>query len=76
LDWLSELWSVLYLQTKRNARTLAGQGEFQTRLLPAAAEQMHHETTRCHHATSGADPMRRSAREAWPGSHPSAARRP
>ena len=50
LDWLSELWSVLYLQPRRTARTLAGQGEFQTRLLPAAAEQMRSETARCQHS--------------------------
>jgi hypothetical protein len=49
LDWLSELWSVLYLQSKRSASTLAGQGEWQTRLLPAAAEQMAVETSRCDH---------------------------
>jgi hypothetical protein len=51
LDWLSELWSVLYLQPRRTAGTLAGQAEWQTRLLTAAAEQMAVETTRCEHAT-------------------------
>jgi hypothetical protein len=50
LDWLSELWSVLYLQRSRNDRVLAGQAEFQTRLLPAAAEQLAAETARCEHA--------------------------
>jgi len=50
LDWLSELWSVLYLATRRNGGTLAAQGEWQTRLLPAAAEQMAYETTGCPHA--------------------------
>ncbi len=50
LDWLSELWSVLYLQSRRNASVLAGQAEFQTRLLPAAAEQLADETARCEHA--------------------------
>src|ERR1022692_4088468 len=40
LDWLSELWSVLYLAPRRNSSTLAAQSEWQTRLLPAAAEQM------------------------------------
>jgi hypothetical protein len=69
LDWLSELWSVLYLQPRRTARTLAGQGEFQTRLLPAAAEQMHQETTRCRHA----DTWRAGGP---PRSYPSAARKP
>jgi len=50
LDWLSELWSVLYLQPRRTAGTLAGQAEWQTRLLTAAAEQMAAETSRCEHA--------------------------
>ena len=49
LDWLSELWSVLYLQPRRTAGTLAGQAEWQTRLLTAAAEQMAAETSRCEH---------------------------
>ena len=38
LDWLSELWSVLYLQPRRTTGTLAGQAEWQTRLLTAAAD--------------------------------------
>ena len=50
LDWLSELWSVLYLQPSRTAGTLAGQAEWQTRLLAAAADQMARETRRCAHA--------------------------
>jgi hypothetical protein len=50
LDWLSELWSVLYLQPRRTAGTLVGQAEWQTRLLTAAAEQMAAETGRCEHA--------------------------
>jgi len=50
LDWLSELWSVLYLTSRRNGGTLAAQGEWQTRLLPAAAEQMALESTSCQHA--------------------------
>jgi len=51
LDWLSELWSVLYLQPRRTTGTLAGQGAgWQTRLLTAAAEQMAAETSRCEHA--------------------------
>ena len=53
LDWLSELWSVLYLHRRRGPRDLASQAEFQTRLLPAASEQMAMETARCEHATSG-----------------------
>jgi hypothetical protein len=50
LDWLSELWSVLYLQPQRTTSTLAGQAEWQTRLLTAAAEQMATETARCEHS--------------------------
>jgi hypothetical protein len=50
LDWLMELWSVLYLTGKRSAPVLASQAEWQTRLLPALAEQMYLETTRCQHA--------------------------
>ncbi len=52
LDWLSELWSVLYLQPRRTTGTLAGQSEWQTRLLTAAAEQMTRETSRCEHAAA------------------------
>jgi hypothetical protein len=50
LDWLMELWSALYLSPERKPPTLASQAEWQTRLLPALAEQMHLETTRCQHA--------------------------
>jgi hypothetical protein len=51
LDWLSELWSVLYLAPSRTPRTLAGQAEWHTRLLTAAAEQLARETRGCgHHA--------------------------
>jgi hypothetical protein len=49
LDWLMELWSALYLAPKRETPTLASQAEWQTRLLPALAEQFHIETTRCEH---------------------------
>ena len=49
LDWLMELWSVLYLTPGRTTALLASQAEWQTRLLPALAEQMHIETTRCAH---------------------------
>ena len=52
LDWLSELWSVLYLRPARTPGTLAGQAEWHTRLLTAAAEQLARETRRCGHATS------------------------
>lgn len=50
LDWLSELWSVLYLQSRRTANILTSQAEFQIRVLPAAAEQLAAETARCEHA--------------------------
>jgi hypothetical protein len=49
LDWLSELWSVLYLGPHRTGGTLAAQAEWQTRLLPAAADQMAYEATGCQH---------------------------
>jgi hypothetical protein len=52
LDWLSELWSVLYLAPKRTAGTLAGQAEWHTRLLAAAADQLARETRRCTHSTA------------------------
>jgi hypothetical protein len=51
LDWLSELWSVLYLAPARTPGTLAGQAEWHTRLLTAAAEQLARETRGCHHDT-------------------------
>jgi hypothetical protein len=50
LDWLMELWSALDLTGKRGAAVLASQAEWQTRLLPALAEQMYIETTRCQHS--------------------------
>lgn len=49
LDWLMELWSTLYLPAERDAATLASQAEWQARLLPALAAQMHAETSRCQH---------------------------
>jgi hypothetical protein len=53
LDWLSELWSVLYLAPTRTAGTLAGQAEWHTRLLAAAAGQLARETRGCAHSTGG-----------------------
>jgi hypothetical protein len=50
LDWLSELWSFLYLDPERTAISLAAQAEWQTRLLPAAAGQMAFEAARCNHS--------------------------
>lgn len=55
LDWLSELWSALYLAPQRDTRILAAQAEWQTRLLPAAAEQMAYEAAGCGH-NRGATP--------------------
>ena len=52
LDWLSELWSVLYLAPARTQGTLAGQAEWHTRLLAAAADQLARETRSCAHGTS------------------------
>jgi hypothetical protein len=50
LDWLSELWSVLYLAPQRDGPVLAAQAEWHTRLLPAAASHMAADTSDCHHA--------------------------
>ncbi len=63
LDWLSELWSVLYLQPDRAPATLAGQAEWHTRLLPAAAALMAAEARRCHHASD-------RDRAGWAGARP------
>jgi hypothetical protein len=52
LDWLSELWSVLYLSPDRGTSALAGQAEWQTRYLPAAVEQILAETATCDHAVA------------------------
>jgi hypothetical protein len=49
LDIMSELHSVLYFQPKRTASLLSAQAEYSTRILPAFAEQMRQETTRCTH---------------------------
>ena len=63
LDWLSELWSVLDLQPRRTTGALAGQAEWQTRLLTAAAEQMTRETSRFEHAaTRNGSPARTGTR--------------
>ena len=51
LDWLSELWSVLYLAPGRTGGTLAGQAEWHIRLLTVAAEQLARETRGCAHGT-------------------------
>ena len=64
LDWLSELWSFLYLDPERTAASLAAQAEWQTRLLPAAAEQMAFDATGCPHARMHSSPP---ATRRWPG---------
>ena len=56
LDWLSELWSVLYLGLERDGRTLAAQAEWHIRLLPAAADQMASEARGCQHASRRSHP--------------------
>ena len=53
LDWLMELWTVLYLTPERKISAVASQAEWQTRLLPALAEQLHYETTKCEHDRPG-----------------------
>lgn len=53
LDWLSELWMVLYLSPERKASTPGAQGDFQTRILPAAVQQMTAEARACQHQITG-----------------------
>jgi hypothetical protein len=62
LDWLMELWSILYLAPDRTAGKLASQAEWQIRLLPALAEQLYLETTRCQHTREPAPHRPSSAR--------------
>jgi hypothetical protein len=52
LDLLSEIWSVLHLNEKRTPLTLAGQADWQTRVMPAIADQLAAETRSCNHAVS------------------------
>ena len=52
LDVLAELWSVLYLQPARSPAVVSAQAEYQARIVPAIAEQLMTETTRCGHATT------------------------
>jgi hypothetical protein len=50
LDWLAELWQVLFLHPTRTAGLLQSQAEFSTRILPAAVDQLAAETTgSCEH---------------------------
>jgi len=49
LDILSTLWSALYLQPRRSPGLVSAQAEYQARILPALADQLHVETSRCGH---------------------------
>ena len=49
LDILSGMWSVLYLQPRRTPGLLSAQAEYQARILPALADQLRLETSRCGH---------------------------
>ena len=53
LDILAELWSVLYLAGERPPSLLTAQAEYQARILPALAEQITVETSRCRHRREG-----------------------
>jgi len=53
LDVLSELWMVLYLTPRRSMASLAGQAEYQTRILPLYVAQMAAEAKGCGHAARG-----------------------
>jgi hypothetical protein len=55
IDILAELWSVLYLTTRTPA-ILSAQAEYQARILPALADQMAAETTRCPHTRARIPP--------------------
>lgn len=48
LDWLSELHSFLYF-SKRSSGLLTAQAEYHVRILPASAELMRTETSKCDH---------------------------
>jgi hypothetical protein len=50
LDIASELWACLYIDPQRSRSTVAAQAEFQTRYLPALAEQMAKEGAKCRHS--------------------------
>lgn len=58
LDVLSELWMVLHLTPRRSAGGLAGQAEWQTRILPLYVAQMAAEANGCDHV----GPARRTVR--------------
>jgi hypothetical protein len=71
IDWLVEMWSVLYLTGERGPAVLASQAELQTRLLPALAEQMQIETTRCEHTQPAPGSHHRPTPAEPPGAAPS-----
>ena len=54
LDTLSEFWMVLYLSPARSTAALAGQSEFQTRILPLYVAQMAAEARGCQHRAKAA----------------------
>ena len=54
LDILSELWSALYLQPARSPGLVSAQAEYQTRILPALADQLRLETHTCGHSRTPA----------------------
>ena len=58
LDILSGLWSVLYRQPRRTAGLLSAQAEYQARILPALADQLRLETSRCGHPRHPAPALR------------------
>jgi hypothetical protein len=62
LDVVSELHSTLWLQPKRSASLLSAQAEYQTRILPAFAEQFRAETSKCSHRPTAADGIDRTWR--------------
>jgi hypothetical protein len=74
LDWLMELWSALHLTPERDTSCLASQAEWQIRLLPALAEQMHLETRHCQHREPGhlqprQGPADRRGGDGWRSGH-------
>jgi hypothetical protein len=58
LDTLSQLWMVLYLNPERSPSTLAGQAEFQTRVLPLYVAQIREEVRDCGHRATAARALR------------------
>ena len=60
LDILADLWSVLYLQPRRTSGLLSAQAEYQARILPALADQLRLETSRCGHPRNPAPAISRT----------------